>query len=385
MRKKLVHVTTVSKSLGFLVQAIPFMRERGYEVVAVTSPSPDLDDWSRRLGIPIHAVEMPRRVSPLMDLEAVARLAMLLRSLEPDIVHAHTPKGGLLGMIAATMARCPNRIYHMRGLPAETAVGVMRGVLTMTEQVSCGLASEVICVSGSLKRAALGLGISRPEKLHVMAKGSGQGVDSAERFNPDREGLRGQREEVRAELGIPEDALVIGFIGRLVRDKGIGELVGAWRELESAHPSARMLIVGDYEVRDALGPEVVSALEEDERVHLVGWTKQTPRYYSAMDVVALPTYREGFPNVPLEAAAMGLPVVATRVSGCVDAVVDGQTGALVPARDVGALAEALGRYLSDEEVRREHGMRGQERVREWFTPERIFSATHELYEELLGR
>ena len=380
---RLVHVTTVPMTIGFLAGQIRVLRERGTEVSVVSSPGPDLDAFAARLGVPAHAVPMPRRITPLADLRAVRRLARHLRALRPDVVHAHTPKGGLLGMLAARLAGVPVRVYHMRGLPLMAATGTRRRLLWMTERVSCALAHRVICVSHSLREVALAEGLCPPERIVVVAGGSGQGVDSEGRFNPDA--LEpGTGAATRARFGIPAGAVVAGFVGRLVRDKGVVELWEAWRALRERHPGMHLLLAGPFEDTDPVPDAVRRGLEADPRVHLAGMDWNTPPLYAAMDLLVLPTYREGFPNVPLEAAAMGLPVVATRVPGCVDAVDDGRTGTLVPARDAGALADAIGRYADDAALRRAHGGAGRARVQRDFRQEVVWEGIFAEYARLLA-
>ena len=376
-----VHVLTVPESLAFLRGQAGFMRGRGYELTVVTSPGPGLEAFAEREKVPFHAVPMPRRISPGQDAKSLAALVALLRRLRPDIVHAHTPKGGLLGMIAASLARVPARIYHMRGLPLVTAHGVQRAILTATERTSCALASRVIAVSSSLRDVAIAEHLTSRKKITVLAGGSGNGID-CDRFDPTRVGPE-VGPALRAKLGIAADAFVIGFVGRLVGDKGVGELARAFAELKPQHPNAHLVLAGVFEERDAVPEETRRALEQDPRVHLLGYLEDTASLYAAIDVLALPTYREGFPNVPLEAAAMEVPVVATRVPGCVDAVVDGETGLLVPARDSGALARALHTYLADPALRRAHGLAARARVQVSFRRERIWEALAGVYDELL--
>lgn len=380
----LLHITTVPMSLTFLTGQVEFMRERGIATSVLSSPGPELDDFGVRHGVPTYAIEMPRKVTPVRDLIAVTRIVEVIRRERPKIVHAHTSKGGLLGMLAATVARAPVRVYHLRGLPLTSATGVTRLLLRASERLSCRLAHRVICVSHSLRDAVVREGLCPPKKVVVLAGGSGQGVDAAGRFDPDRYGPE-VRAAARARHGIPDDAQVIGFVGRLVRDKGIVELEAAWRTLRAEFRNAHLLLVGPWEPRDPVPPEVSRRLEYDQRVHIVGLDWETPPLYAAMDLFALPTYREGFPNVLLEAAAMELPVVATRVTGCVDAVADGATGALVPDRDVSALARALRRYLEDPDLRRKHGAAGRERVLREFRPEAIREALHAEYRDLCER
>ncbi|HST60831.1 MAG TPA: glycosyltransferase family 4 protein [Longimicrobium sp.] len=380
---RLVHVTTVASSFTFLQGQVRLLRERGVQVSLVSSPDGDLDAFAAKLGVPAHGVEMPRRITPLQDLGAVLRLRRHLRALRPDVVHAHTPKGGLLGMLGAWLAGVPVRVYHMRGLPLMGAQGVRRRLLWCTERVSCALAHRVICVSHSLRDVALREGLCPPERITVVAGGSGQGVDAGGRFDPQR--LEpGTREAVRARMGIPADAVLAGFVGRLVRDKGVVELYEAWRALRERIPALHLLLVGPFESEDPVPPEVRRGFEEDPRVHLSGMDWNTPPYYAAMDLLVLPTYREGFPNVPLEAAAMGLPVVATRIPGCVDAVDDGRTGTLVPARDAAALAEAIRGYAEDPDLRRAHGQAGRARVEAQFRQEVVWEGIFAEYARLLG-
>lgn len=379
---RLVHVTTVPMTLGFLAGQIRVLREAGVDVSVVSSPGEELRAFGDRLGVPAHGVPMPRRITPLADLRALRALVRVLREVRPDVVHAHTPKGGLLGMMAARLAGVPVRVYHMRGLPLEAAAGARRSLLWAAERTSCALAHRVICVSPSLREVALRERLCPPGRITVLAGGSGQGVDSGGRFDPAR--LEpGTRAAVRARLGIPPEAVVAGFVGRLVRDKGVGELWEAWTALRARRPELHLLVVGPFEEEDPVPDAVRRGLESDPRVHLVGMEWNTPPYYAAMDLLVLPTYREGFPNVPLEAAAMGLPVVATRVPGCVDAVDDGRTGVLVPARDAGALDAAVDRYAGDPALRRRHGEAGRARVEADFRQEVIWEAVFAQYRALL--
>jgi glycosyltransferase involved in cell wall biosynthesis len=381
-RPVVVHVMTVPESLAFLRGQAGYVRRRGFAVHAIASPGPPLATFRDAEGATVHAVEMTRRITPLADLRALWDVWRTIRAIRPDVVHTHTPKGGCLGMVAGWLTRTPVRVYHLRGTPLVTARGPKRVALWLGEWTSCRLAHRVIAVSHTLRDFAIREGLCPPGKITVLASGSGNGVDAASRFRPQGEAVR---RAAREELGIPAEALVVGFVGRMVGDKGIVELARAWKAVRAHAPRARLLFVGYPEQSSSLPAGLAERLREDPRVHFSGRVEDPARYYAAMDVVALPTYREGFSNVALESAAMELPIVASAVPGCTDAIVDGVTGTLVPVRDDAALAHALLRYLGSPALRARHGAAGRRLVLAEFRPEPIWEAIAAEYESLLGR
>ena len=372
---------TAPEALLFLRGQAGFMRARGIETQVISSPGEGLARFGADEGVETAAVPMARRITPLADLQALFRLVREFRRRRPVIVHAHTPKGGLLGMIAACLVRVPVRIYHISGLPFVTASGSRRFLLRATEQVSCALAHRVLCVSRSVREVAVAEHVCAPGKISVLLGGSINGVDAQQRFNPARHG--DARQATRSRLGIPPEAIVVGFVGRLVRDKGIAELARMFQLLRDELPRLHLLLVGPFEPQDPVDPLVRQQLADDPRVHHAGLDWNTPPYYAAIDLFALPTWREGFGVVLIEAAAMGLPVVATRVPGCVDAVEDGVTGLLVPPRDPEALAAAVRRYLGDPALARRHGEAGRARVLRDFQQEKMWAALETFYRTLL--
>lgn len=378
----LVHVMTVSLTLKLFRGQLGFMKGHGFDIRIICSPGENVDEFERAEGVPVTGVPMLRQITPVRDLVALWKIYRELRRLRPGIVHAHTPKGGLLGMLAAWLARVPVRIYHIRGLPFMSAQGGRRRLLRFTERLSCMLSHRVLCVSGSVRSVAIVEHLCPEGKIRVLHNGSSNGVDARVRFNPDAaQGDQGA--DVRRRHGIPGDAVVLGFVGRIVADKGIRELVDAWRLLRRDWPRLHLLVVGDFEPQDPVPAEVKTLLSTDPRVHLTGAVSDTTSAYMAMDIAVLPSYREGFPNVLLEAAAMRLPVVATSIPGCVDAVEDGVTGVLVPVGDGPALASGIRRYLHAPQLRRAHGEAARARVLSDFEQEKVWAALREEYISLL--
>jgi glycosyltransferase involved in cell wall biosynthesis len=374
------HVMTVAVSTAFLRGQASFVRNAGFTVHAITSPGPQLEEFGRRESVSVHPVAMTRRISPVADLVALYRLCRLLRSIRPEIVHTHTAKGGMLGLLAAWLSRTPVRVYHLRGLRFGSESGARAQLLRVTDRISCALAHRILAVSESVRAIAVAEGLCPAEKITVIAGGSGNGVDTS-RFAP-RDASVGRATRVR--LRIPEDARVVGFVGRLARDKGIVELARAWGRLRDRDPAVHLLVVGPLDPDDPVPAAVIDGLRSDPRVHLTGAVRDTPPMYAAMDVLALPTYREGFSNVALEAAAMGLPVVATRVPGSLDAVQDGRTGTLIPPQDAEALLGALEAYLADPALRERAGKAGRLRAVAEFQPEAIWEGILREYATLLS-
>lgn len=380
--RRVVHIMTSPLFLNFFRGQAAYMKERGIYLIFVTSPGDLLERFVQQEKVEAYTVCMHRRITPLQDLFALSRLCRILRSIRPHIVHAHTPKGGLLGMLAARLCRIPVRIYHIHGLPYLTARGVKRLILCWSEKVACRLAHQVLCVSHSVWLIVVGAKLCPANKVKVLASGSAQGVDAEGLFNPHRI-PSSERQRLLAETGIPEDALVVGFVGRIVHDKGMSELARAWRRLRREYPQLHLLLVGDYETQDAVSDEVRNFFDSDCRVHVTGWLENTAPYYALMHLLVLPSYREGFPYTPLEAAAMELPVVATDIPGNRDAVENGKTGTLVPPYDAEALAWAIRRYLDNPLLRQQHGRAGRERVLRLFRQEILWQALYEEYVSLL--
>jgi glycosyltransferase involved in cell wall biosynthesis len=358
-----------------------YMQRRGFEVTVITAPGALLTRAAEREGVRAIAVPMTREVSPLADALALARLVAVLRQLRPTIVNAGTPKAGLLGVMAARLCRVPVVVYLLRGLRFEGATGTKRLLLAAAEHVAGGLADRVFVNSESLRARFTALGCAPQAKTWVPSLGSSNGVD-VERFEVTEERRRSARRE-RAALGIPDDAIVVGFVGRFVRDKGVADVVDAFQAAAQVEPRLRLLLVGDHDATDPLPAAVRDSLERDPRVVCTGFVDEPAAYYALMDLFVFPSLREGFPNAPLEAAAAGLPVVAFRATGTLDAVVDGQTGRLLNPGDRPGLAAAVLEYARSTELSQRHGQAGRARVAASFRREIVWSAIETEYRRLV--
>jgi glycosyltransferase involved in cell wall biosynthesis len=381
-RPCVLHIATSPLSLRLMRGQLTSLREAGFEVSVITSPGEGLDAAKHSEGIKIHPVSMAREVSPWKDLKSLVRLYRVVRRLRPSITNVGTPKAGLLGGIAAWLARVPCRFYTLRGLRCETARGLKLRILLLSERLACSCAHRVICVSESLRQKAIALGIVEPHRTLVLGAGSSNGVDFLQ-YSPTPILLQSAA-KLRLELKIPPESQVVGFVGRLTRDKGIAELVKAFSRLRGTSRTLRLLLVGDFEEGDPLPKDVRREIETNSKIIRTGFVPEAAAYYHLMDVLALPTHREGFPNAVLEAQAAGKPVVGTRTTGVVDAVVDGVTGIMVPAGDAETLAKSLELLLTNKDLAAAKGRAGHERVRREFQQERIWGALAREYSALLS-
>ncbi len=339
------------------------LQEGGYEILVVSSPGTDLDSLRRDLGVRVAALPMTREMSPRPDAAALRQWVRLLRRERPALVVTATPKASLLGQVAARVTRVPRRVHYLGGLRLEGESGARRLTLAAAERLTASCAHVVVVNSPSLAAAALRLHVTSAGKLRVIRPASSHGVDTAY-FAP-----RPGDPELRSRLKLSDGVPVVGFVGRVTADKGVGTLTDALRTMAASGRRVHLLVVGAHDEQDS--SQLVDALRAEADVVSTGHVSDVRPYLALMDVHVLPSRREGFPNVVLEAGAMQVPTVTTRATGAVDSVRDGETGLLVDVDDSEQLAVAVGRLLEDVELRTRLGRAAREWAVRDFSPERV--------------
>lgn len=365
--RKAVITSTIPLTLAtFHNELIRQVQQAGYEVTVVSSPGPELKALEEAHGIATVAIPMAREIDPANDVVALRRWIDICRRVRPHLVVAATPKASLLAMVAARATGVPLRLYYVGGLRLEGEHGFRRQLLTAMERATGRAATHVVMNSPSLIARALDLSLYRPKTLFSTTPGSSHGVD-ASHFSP-----RQRDTTLRSALGLDDTMPTIGFVGRLTKDKGIDSLLAALRILHQRGIAAQLLVVGAQTEPDS--QRYADALSQEGSVVFAGRQDDVRPYYALMDVHVLPSLREGFPNVVLESAAMGVPTVTTDATGCVDSVVPGVTGIIVPVLDPGAMAQAIADLLADPDRRSRMGAAARERAKHDYVPEAVVSS-----------
>lgn len=328
-----------------------------YEVTAVSADEEELERVAQKYGVKHHHVEMTREISPLQDLKSLWLFYRLCKREKPLIVHSHTPKAGIVGMLGAWFAGVPHRFHTVAGLPLMEATGLKRKVLNFVERLTYAAATKVYPNSSGLCDFIVKEQLGDPSKLKVLGEGSSNGIDTAF-FDPHLYSTD-QNQELRRDLGLKETDFVFIFVGRLVGDKGINELVTAFSKLQAepvTERSARtaplkLLLVGPLETAlDPLDSETLQEIAQNPNIISLGYREDVRPCFAAADALAFPSYREGFPNVVLQAGAMGLPAIVTDINGCNEIIHHEENGLIIPPKNAPALAGALRRIATDTEL-----------------------------------
>jgi glycosyltransferase involved in cell wall biosynthesis len=318
-----------------------------FETHAASAPGWELDDLAANENTQVHPVFMERKPSPIEDFSSLLKLRLLIKNLMPQIVHTHTPKAGLLGMWAAYLCKVPVRIHTVAGIPWMESVGAKRKLLAAMEKLTYRFATHVYSNSLGLQNFILKNNLLRSNKISVIANGSSNGIDT-HWYNRTTVVMQ-QAEALKEDWGFKGEKVIL-FVGRLVKDKGIEELLEAYQNLRTKH-KLKLLLVGPVEEeRDPLADWAMQMIVDDNDIITTGYVKDVRPYFALSHLLAFPSYREGFPNVPMQAGAIGLPAVVTDINGCNEIIENEINGLIIPAKSVSRLEKALDRLLSDQNL-----------------------------------
>lgn len=371
MKKKIIRATTVPQSLRAFCNGMLKELSGEYEVVAVSSPGDALDQVAEVEGVRIIAVPMERHISLLNDLKSLWRMWRVMRAEKPDMVHSMTPKAGLICMLSAWLARVPRRVHTFTGLVWPTSSGLKRRVLMATDWLTCACATHVIPEGEGVKSDLLNHHITH-KPIKILGYGNVRGIDM-ERYQPDA-----------GKLSDGSKGFTFVFVGRIVRDKGINELVAAFDRLHRQYSATRLVIVGPSEDDlDPVMPQTMERINRGEGIEAVGRQSNVLPFYNEADALVFPSYREGFPNVVIEAGAMGLPSIVTDINGSREIIIDGQNGVIVPPQDEEALYQAMKSFVEQPDQVRAMAANARPLIASRFEQGYVRKCLYDFYHEIM--
>lgn len=362
----------------YLGEQLQYFKQKGYNEHIICSPSDEIKENSRIHGFNYEEVVIERKISLKSDIIAIQKIRNYIKKQQINIVTGHTPKGAFLGMIAAWLENVPKRIYFRHGLVYETAKGLKRTLLIEIDKLTSLLATQIINVSPSVADASLRAKLNTTDKQIILNRGTCNGI-STEKF--DKHNIDVKRlSYLKNDVKIENNDFVIGYTGRLVRDKGVIELVDAFNLIQNSFPNVKLLLVGMFEERDKLPNETVKSIKNNPNIIHIGYVSYEiiEYYYALMDIFVLPSYREGFPTSVLEASAMNLPVITTNVTGCKDSIIDRETGLFV-GHDKEEIALAIKFLLTNKKQRIDYGIKGRKFVKDNFSCVIIWNEIEKIY------
>lgn len=382
MGAKILQAVTIAQSLKLMKGQLAYLKSQGYSVKALCSEGKYIEEYEAAEGVKVLTVNMEREISLHQDFKSLLACIKIIHQERPDIVSAGTPKAGLVVTLAAMICGVPVRIYNVLGLRLETTKGLKWQILLMAEKIAAMSATHVLAVSPSLKSQLVTLGIAKENKISIFGQGSYNGF-SLESFRMNEE-MECEVSQLKEIYGLKENNTIVGYAGRITKDKGIEEMVDAFLTLHKKDSDLRLLIIGEFETGDPVKESTRKEIIENDHIIFAGYQKNPAAYYFMMDVFLFLTKREGFGNVSLEAALAGVPVIAADVTGAKDTVLDGKTGYLVDPDDPAEVAAKLERLLSDPELRKRFGENGKAWGEANFSNEDIWQEMDHFYQRQLA-
>lgn len=384
--KSLIRITTVPISLKTLLKGQHrFMTENSFEVVGVSSNGKELDDVCVEEGVRVLPLEMTRTISPLRDIKSLYRFYKVCKKERPLIVHSHTPKAGIVGMLGAKLAGVPIRLHTVAGLPLMETKGLKRKLLNFVEKLTYGSATKVYPNSTGLYDFILNERFTVKEKLMVVGNGSSNGIDTSffARSLMDAQFLL----KLKSEIGIQKEDFVFVFVGRLVGDKGINELIDAFSKIQQeTDQSIKLLLVGSLESDlDPLLESTLEVINSNKDIISVGFQKDVRPYFAISDTLVFPSYREGFPNVVMQAGAMELPSIVSNINGCNEIIEEGVNGMIIPVKNTDAIRIAMLKLLSDKDYYNNLKINSRQMITERYEQQVVWNALLEEYNTLIAQ
>lgn len=385
MKTKLIRITTIPLSLKVLLKGQHRFMSEHFEVIGVSSAGKELEEVKNDEEIEVIAIDMSRQITPVKDIKSLWSTYKLLKREKPQIVHTHTPKAGIVGMLAAKMAGVPHRLHTVAGLPLMEVTGMKREILNLVEKLTYASATKVYPNSKGLYEYILQNNYTHKSKIKVIGNGSSNGIDTSY-FSPDQV-TEEQKTLLKKELNIEEEDFVFVFVGRLVGDKGINELVKAFSQInkkENSQRHSKLLLVGPLEQElDPLHPDTLKEIENNPDIISVGFQKDVRPYFAISDALAFPSYREGFPNVVMQAGAMELPSIVSDINGCNEIIIENQNGVIVPVKNSEKLGEAMERMKSDTDYYQKLKMNARPMIESRYEQSVIWDALLSEYKKLI--
>ena len=374
-------------AMEFIGDQLSYFKEQGgYEMHLISTPADGIYEFAEREGTAYYPMVIPRTIEPLQDIKNMWRIFRYVRKHKIDVVIGHQSKGILYGMLPSKLGGAKYRVVLAHGVLEDTMTGLKQKIFATENKIMSSFATHVLCVSPSVMRRRVELGIDKPERQRILGKGTCNGVDALNKFNPQIVPAS-ITESIRDKYGLKKDDFVVGFCGRLVRDKGVTELAGALKLLKERYPElpVKLFVIGNLEKRDALPDETVNFLKESKDVIFTGRVdySEIQNYYTVMDAFVLPSYREGFPTVVLEASAMALPLIVSRSTGCIDSIIENQTGVYCDITPE-SIAEAVMTFVDKEKAYR-FGQAGRQFVLENFEHTKVKALMLDLLNDITSK
>ncbi|WP_410005418.1 glycosyltransferase family 4 protein [Aequorivita nionensis] len=381
MKPTLIRITTVPISLEKLLEGQLAYMSNYFEVIAISAEKERLENYGEKEKVRVFPLELTRKITPIKDIAAVFKLYRFLKKEKPSIVHTHTPKAGIVGMTAAWFAGVPNRLHTVAGLPLMEATGLKRQVLNFVEKLTYRFATKVYPNSIGLYDFIITERFTKPSKLSIIGNGSSNGIDT-DFFNPIRFSEI-DNISLRDKWKIPKDNFLFIFVGRLVKDKGINELIAAFSMLSELKNNISLLLVGPFENDlDPLLPETLVNIEKNPDIYSVGYQNDVRPYFATADALVFPSYREGFPNVVMQAGAMGLPSIVTDINGCNEIIQNKMNGLIIPPKNIDELFKAMKLIVEDPVLYSNIKKVARKNIEKKYNRKQIWESLHEEYKRL---